>query len=420
VNNFWYSRTASDTVFVFIHGIFSDSRGCWLARSSEPTSAVFWLDLIRQDARFGNPSIYLAGFHTAIDAGDFSITQCAREIMDALERTDSDGAPPVLQWPRLVFVCHSTGGVIARYLLARHQSVFRDKAIGLALIASPSLGSVWANIASLAARYYNQRLGLQLRWGGASLEDIHDRFRELVDSRMISMPGLFGMEACENVMVFRTALPRFFRWLLPSRLKIVSTVSAGQYFGGVTVLRGTDHFSAVKPTHLDHPAHQFLATFYSRFSDFIATQERLRLLFPSDSRAGHTHAKHRPTVSADAPPSSSPYPPSEPLRPTATPLLLADSPQGVATREAPLSTLVLRSVRQLEAAALHRHVSRSRLANALVNQFPRGETDLIPVLDALCLSGDLQRHVLGSVSLTPKGRETLRSLTDDEAQSVLL
>jgi hypothetical protein len=31
-NNFWYSRTDSDRVLVFVHGIFSDSRTCWLHR----------------------------------------------------------------------------------------------------------------------------------------------------------------------------------------------------------------------------------------------------------------------------------------------------------------------------------------------------------------------------------------------------
>ena len=68
-NNFWYVYNNSDTVVVFVHGIFSNSRTCWLHTRGGLT--VFWPDLIRADHRFEAPSIYLAGYYTAIDAGDF-------------------------------------------------------------------------------------------------------------------------------------------------------------------------------------------------------------------------------------------------------------------------------------------------------------------------------------------------------------
>lgn len=231
---------------------------------------MFWPDLVREDARLGNPSIYLAGFYTAVDAGDFSIAQCAREVLEALTRPESDRKPPVLEYKNLVFVCHSTGGIVARYMLERNKELFKQKGVGLALIASPSLGSVWANVARLAARYYNQRLALQLQWKGDALEDIHGRFRDLVDQRSKVMPGLFGMEACESKMIFRDRVPPWVRRLLPNRLKVVNTLSAGQYFGEVKVLRDTDHFSTVKPYTHAHPSHEFLVTFFQRFQEFLA------------------------------------------------------------------------------------------------------------------------------------------------------
>lgn len=262
-NNFWYDVNTSDTVIVFVHGIFSDSRGCWLFEDLVSGQRVFWPDLIRGDDRLGRPSIFLGGFHTSIDAGDFSVAQCARELLEALERRETDGTRPALDREHIVFVGHSTGGIVVRYMLERYQERFRHKAVGLSLIASPSLGSVWANVASLAARFYNQRLGLQLRWDGEALEDIHGRFRDLVDDR--SLPRLFGMEACENKMILRDRVPGIVRWMLPTRLKVVNSRSAGQYFGEVKVLRDTDHFTSVKPTGLDHPSHEFLVTFMSRF-----------------------------------------------------------------------------------------------------------------------------------------------------------
>lgn len=264
-NNFWHTYNGSNTVFIFIHGIFSDSHSCWLYEHPSGQRRVFWPDLVRGDRRLGDPSIYLAGYYTAMDAGDFPVAQCAREVLDALRRPEINGRPPVLNSNRLVFICHSTGGIVARYMLERHRELFADKAVGLALIASPSLGSGWANLAGLAARYYNQRLGLQLRWDNAELEEIHWRFRDLVAQKEALMPGLFGMEAAEHTMIYRNRIPGWIRWLLPPRLKVVTTLSAGQYFGAVKILPGTNHFTAVKPDSVNHPAHEFLVDFTIAF-----------------------------------------------------------------------------------------------------------------------------------------------------------
>jgi hypothetical protein len=271
-NNFWYVRRDPSEVLVFVHGIFSDSRGCWLFKDPTSNRAVFWPDLVRNDRRFDNTSIYLAGYHTQIDAGDFPIAQCAREIRDALRRTEATGADPVMAAKTLIFVCHSTGGIVLRYLLERNCSEFSQKNIGLALIASPSLGSIWANAAQLAARYYNQKLGLQLRWGNDSLTDLHGRFRDLVNDRATRMPGLFGMEACETKFILKENIAPFIRNLLPNRWKVVSTLSAGQYFGEVKYIRDNDHFSIVKPDSSDHPTHEFLVTFFQEFRKFLQTK----------------------------------------------------------------------------------------------------------------------------------------------------
>jgi hypothetical protein len=268
LNNYWYAYNDSDTAVVFVHGIFATSRSCWLHRDKQ--SAVFWPDLLRVDGRFQDPSIYLAGYHTAVDAGDFPLDQCARQVLEALERPDVAGHPPVLDKRHLVFVCHSTGGIVVRYLLTRYGRVFHTRRIGLALIASPSRGSIWADVAAAASWYYNQRLGSQLQWRGEAIEDIHSRFKELTDSRAADFPGLFGMEACETQMVFRRSLPKFVKWFIPNRLRVVTAESAGQYFGQVKYLPGTDHFSSVKPDSLTHPSHEFLETFFRRFNAFLA------------------------------------------------------------------------------------------------------------------------------------------------------
>ena len=258
LDNRWYLCTDSGTVFVFVHGLFAESRTCWLYQSRHAQRPdVFWPDLVTKDPRFGNPSIFLAGYETGIHSGEFLISECAQQVHQALSRPQGEEAPSVLSYTRIVFICHSAGGVIVRYLLERYRESFADKSVGLALIASPALGSGWANLATLAARYHHQKLGLQLRLKSTDLMDLHSRFRDLVDQRDAFIPGLFGMEAAEHRTVFLEYVPGWLRWLFPLKWKIVTTLSAGQYFGAVTVLPGTDHFSAVKPNGPQHPAHDF-------------------------------------------------------------------------------------------------------------------------------------------------------------------
>lgn len=264
-NAFWHTHNASHTVFVFIHGIFSNSHSCWQFEGDATHVGVYWPDLIGTDPRLNRPSIFMAGYHTAIDAGDFPLSQCAREVFDDLGRKSVQGGHRVLDFERIVFICHSTGGIVARYMLERYREPFADKAIGLALMASPSLGSGWADLASAVARYSNQRLGLQLRWNNSELGDLHGRFRDLFSNKEALMPGLFGMEAAEHHMVFRTRIPKLIRWLLPPKHRVVSTLSAGQYFGAVKILPGTDHFSIVKPNSIYHPGHEFIVDFMPPF-----------------------------------------------------------------------------------------------------------------------------------------------------------
>ena len=115
-NNLWYVRPSSstDVTMVFLHGIFS-SRSCWLHTGEddlEHPAPVFWPDLVRADHRLGSLAIYLGGYYTQLDAGDYPITQCSNEILSALQRPDVDGTPPALDSEAIVFVCHSMGGSI--------------------------------------------------------------------------------------------------------------------------------------------------------------------------------------------------------------------------------------------------------------------------------------------------------------------
>ena len=118
-NNVWYHYDDhSDTAFVFVHGILSDSRSCWYYEDRDDESkSCYWPELVLEDPRLDKPSIFLGGYYTAIDSGPYEIRNCASELYRAIRRDDDDPElrPPVMEKERIVFICHSTGGIVARY-----------------------------------------------------------------------------------------------------------------------------------------------------------------------------------------------------------------------------------------------------------------------------------------------------------------
>ena len=251
-NNIWYTQGTSPSTLVFVHGIFSNSRSCWFAETN--TGGVYWLDLINQDARLHGASIFLGGFYTDFDAGRYDISDCANELLGGITTPDPALRRTVLEHERIVFICHSTGGIIVRYLLTAFPDLFANKEVGLLLMASPSMGSKLADLLGGPAKFYNNQLGLHLKWGNDLLEDLDTRFKNLLDRK--SIPKIAGIEGCENHFVIHR------KWL-PDRTYVVEKESAGRYFT-VHLLRDTDHFSTVKPHNESHPAHQLLVRFWLR------------------------------------------------------------------------------------------------------------------------------------------------------------
>jgi len=262
-NGVWYEDRKMDRVLVFVHGVLSDSSTCWYQPGSADRPGVYWPDLLKRDAEFATYSIYLGGYDTSLESQDFGVAQCSEQLFGDLTRRESPHHKSVLEHSAIVFVCHSTGGIVVRYMLDNQTKAFQDKTIGLVLIASPSYGSRWASSLPLRflAKLYKHDVAKELRWSSPILRDLDGRFRRLVYEKRI--PRLSGIEACENKFVFQR------RWLPPYE-KVVNKESAGRYFGFTRILPGTDHFTAVKPTDCDHPSYKLLRDFCYSFETSVS------------------------------------------------------------------------------------------------------------------------------------------------------
>jgi hypothetical protein len=153
----------------------------------------------------------------------------------------------------LIFVAHSMGGLIARKLLVERATEFRDQriSVGLFLVASPSLGSRYANMLSPIARFFGHSQGDALRFSqnNAWLMDLDKEFTNLKEAKLIP---LVGKELVEDVFIA-------FKGLV--RTQVVEPFSGAKYFGEPFKVPGSDHFSIAKPDSAQAIQHRLLVRF---------------------------------------------------------------------------------------------------------------------------------------------------------------
>ncbi|HEV8148323.1 MAG TPA: hypothetical protein VGP79_18165, partial [Bryobacteraceae bacterium] len=251
-NNSWLQYRPCSTAVVFVHGVLSGARECWY----EPKSGTFWPSLVDQEqsVAFPGSSVFLGGYFTEVNAGEYGMRDCSRELLEGLSRSVG-GTPAVLDHERLVFVCHSLGGIVTRYMLECWREFFEQKAILLVLVASPSIGSQWANSLARVIELFRNRTGRELNWKSDSLDDLDRRFKEMRSRNLLQR--LSGCEWYEQN--FPRVRPIF-------RLRpIVPVDSAVRYFDEGHLIPNTDHMSIVKPAGPDARVHVLLRDAYQRF-----------------------------------------------------------------------------------------------------------------------------------------------------------
>jgi hypothetical protein len=173
------------------------------------------------------------------------------DVVDALkEFMRLDG---VFDLSHIIFVAHSMGGIVVRKLLVERAQDFIAKniAIGLFLVASPSLGSRYATMLEPFAQALGQVQADALRFSedNAWLMDLDKEFTNLKEAQSIR---IVGKELVEDVFfIFRRFMHK----------QVVEPFSGLRYFGEPIKIPGSDHFSIVKPASNQDLQHRLLLRF---------------------------------------------------------------------------------------------------------------------------------------------------------------
>ncbi|MDM0015298.1 alpha/beta fold hydrolase [Variovorax sp. J22P168] len=243
-------------VVIFVHGILANGERSWKNQNGS-----YWPKLLEQEPSLAHLGIYVYTYQTGFASGHYSVSNVVDDLTERLKTEQTDSGP-IWKGGVLLFVCHSMGGIVVRKLVVRRQAELIEMGakIGLFLVASPSLGSAYANWIEGVARAAGHSQALSLTFGEDNqwLNDLDSEFQTLKESRRLFIAGRELHEDKLFVQEGKSILRR----LLGSRPPpIVQPFSASRYFGDPLKIPHSDHSSIVKPAHRKEIAHRALVRF---------------------------------------------------------------------------------------------------------------------------------------------------------------
>jgi pimeloyl-ACP methyl ester carboxylesterase/molybdopterin-guanine dinucleotide biosynthesis protein len=227
---------------IFIHGINS-SEDCW-----KNSNGVYWPELLKDESELADVGIYVFSYRTGINTGSYSLSDIVdslREYFTLDNLIDSVG---------IIFVCHSMGGIVARRFLVNQHSKLLESGlnrVGLFLVASPSLGSEYANMLGLISSIlgHTQASALKFSENNLWLNDLDKDFTNLRENKNLQING---KELIED-------LPLYGKGLI--RRQVVQPFSGAKYFGNSIKVPGSDHSTIAAPACEDEIQHRLLVQF---------------------------------------------------------------------------------------------------------------------------------------------------------------
>ena len=238
----WIRKPQAGISVVFVHGILSDGEACWRNENGS-----YWPELLKNEADFASLGIYLFTYQTGIFSGTYRVS----DVVDALkEWMRLDG---VLESDRVVFVCHSLGGIVVRKFLVERtvELIQGKKEIALFLVASPSLGADYADWLAPVAQVFGHAQADALRFVRQNhwLMDLDKEFTNLKEAGKLKIKGKELIE--DKFLIFKG----------PWRKQVVEPFAGARYFGEPFKVPGSDHFSIAKPKDSTVIQHRLLCQF---------------------------------------------------------------------------------------------------------------------------------------------------------------
>ena len=274
----WIQKPQQDTTVIFVHGILSSSEECW-----KNDNGTYWFNLLKEDTKLAGLGIYTFSYNTGIFSGDYSLNDAVDALKARLELDDV-----LKQNHRLIFVCHSMGGIVVRkYIVERQIDLINlDIQIGLFLVASPSLGSDYANLIKGFAKILNNTQADALRFSQNNtwLNGLDKEFINLKEAKHLPIIGKELIEDKSIILKGNDIKFKIFNIISFFKKQIVKPFSGARFFENPYKVENSDHLTISKPENKDAIQHRLLCQFIKDV-----------LLLNGNADESENHNKHTPS-----------------------------------------------------------------------------------------------------------------------------
>ena len=139
---YYVQRSGYDTVVVFVHGLFGDARSTW---TNDETHNYF-PELLKKDAELSRVDIFVHSFASPFVTTTYTIDELVEQMRNVFDQQQV-----FERHQKVVFVCHSLGGVVVRAYLKRFENA-RKKVSLIYNFAVPTNGSQLATAAQYLSK----------------------------------------------------------------------------------------------------------------------------------------------------------------------------------------------------------------------------------------------------------------------------
>lgn len=226
----------SRVAVVFVHGLFGDTDGTWTNANGKS-----FFTLLKSAPGIGNQvDIFAFGFTSnKLKSGSLDIREAANMLEQSLQYNG------VWNYPTVVFVAHSMGGLVAMREMIDNPS-HRDKVPLMVFYATPQEGS---QITAIAQHVVNNPAVRQMLMADQNdfLQLLSDEWGRLPEQDKPTIICAYEKAPLAGVM-------------------IVPWSSATRFCKDVpTAIEGTDHLTIVKPDRLTHPSVMVLVNALNKY-----------------------------------------------------------------------------------------------------------------------------------------------------------